>query len=86
MQRLVICSGILGGGSAIVFALAAATAILVPATHYLPVNQNAVMFRAMDVTAPGFVGQVNIGGAPGMGGTVTMDSAWPSEPAPVEAP
>lgn len=39
MRRIVICSGVLGGGTALVFALAAATATLFPHGTVVPTNQ-----------------------------------------------
>ena len=39
MRRVVICSGVLGGGSALVFALAAVTATLFPHGTIVPTNQ-----------------------------------------------
>ena len=39
MRRVVICSGVLGGGSALVFALAAATATLFPHGTIVPSSQ-----------------------------------------------
>ena len=39
MRRVVICSGVLGGGTALVFALAAATAALFPQGTIVASNQ-----------------------------------------------
>lgn len=39
MRRVVICSGVLGGGTALVFALAALTAALFPHGTIVPGNQ-----------------------------------------------
>ena len=39
MRRVVICSGVLGGGTALVFALAAVTASLFPHGTVVPTNQ-----------------------------------------------
>jgi hypothetical protein len=39
MRRIVICSGVLGGGTALVFALAALTATLFPHGTIVPTNQ-----------------------------------------------
>ena len=39
MRRIVICSGVLGGGTALVFALAAVTATLFPHGTVVPTSQ-----------------------------------------------
>ena len=39
MRRIVICSGVLGGGTALVFALAAVTASLFPHGTVVPTNR-----------------------------------------------
>jgi hypothetical protein len=39
MRRVVICSGVLGGGTALVFALAAVTASLFPHGTVVPTSQ-----------------------------------------------
>ena len=43
MRRILICTGVLGGGSALVFAAAALTAILIPPTRIVPQSQNIVL-------------------------------------------
>ena len=45
MRRILICTGVLGGGTALVFAAAALTAMLIPPTRVVPQNPN-VMFDA----------------------------------------
>jgi hypothetical protein len=43
MRRILVCSGVLGGGTALVFALAAATALLFPQGTLVPAN-SSMMF------------------------------------------
>jgi hypothetical protein len=79
MQRLLICSGVLGGGTALVFALAATVSVVLPPTRYVPANQSVMVLRGMDVTAPAIAG------------AVTLDTTWAPpppalEPVPVETP
>ena len=66
MRRILVCTGVLGGGTAIVFALAAATAMLFPQGTLVRPNFNGdlmfaqpgvnfggpVMVKAVDDTAP----------------------------------
>ena len=45
MRRILVCTGVLGGGTAIVFALAAATSVLFPQGTLVPAGWNGnVMF------------------------------------------
>ena len=45
MRRILVCTGVLGGGTALVFALAAATAVLFPPATLVPAGWNGnVMF------------------------------------------
>jgi hypothetical protein len=85
MTRALICTGVLGGGTAIVFALALAASILFPQGSLVPVSWNGGWGRPMivndlrinDVGADGWVEQV----APP---PIMVDPAIPV-PAPVEA-
>ncbi len=61
MRRILICSGVLGGGTVLVFAAAAAASLLIPAGRIVPQNPNVLMERAMParlgapvMTGPGF--------------------------------
>ena len=51
MRRILVCTGVLGGGTALVFALAAATSMLFPQGTLVPAGWNGnVMFgKAMPV-------------------------------------
>lgn len=62
MRRILVCTGVLGGGTALVFALAAATSVLFPQGTLVPAGWNGnVMFgKAMPVPMPGFGGGVMI--------------------------
>jgi hypothetical protein len=60
MRRILVCTGVLGGGTALVFALAAATAMLFPQGTVVSAGFNGnVMFGQ---TAPAFGGPVMVKG------------------------
>jgi hypothetical protein len=91
MRRILICTGVLGGGTALVFTLAAATAMLFPQGALVSGGWNGDM-RVMGVGG-GVVfggGVMTVPGAPGL--TVTNDvvvvgaNGAPIPVAPVKAP
>jgi len=45
MRRILICTGVLGGGTALVFAAAAVTAILIPPGRIVPQGQSIMIDR-----------------------------------------
>lgn len=49
MRRILICSGVLGGGTALVFGAAALTAVLIPPGRIVPQNQDIMLARPMPV-------------------------------------
>lgn len=49
MRRILICSGVLGGGTALVFGAAALTAVLIPPGRIVPQNQDIMFARPMPV-------------------------------------
>jgi len=51
MRRILICSGVLGGGTALVFAAAGMTAVLIPPTRVVPQSQNVMFDARMPVNA-----------------------------------
>ncbi|MHB8890661.1 MAG: hypothetical protein ACYC65_01295 [Candidatus Limnocylindrales bacterium] len=54
MRRKLICAGVLGGGTALVFGAAALTSALIRPSRIVPQNQNAVFQRVMPANiAPG---------------------------------
>jgi hypothetical protein len=76
MRRILICTGVLGGGTALVFAAAALTAMLIPPTRVVPQNPNVIF----DARMPAAGGQVL---------TVSGTDAGPvvvALPAPQETP
>jgi hypothetical protein len=73
MRRILICTGILGGGTALTFAAAALTATMFPDGAVLPANTN-VMFAK-----PGMVWA-------GGGGMIQIDVAQPAMPVPMPVP
>jgi hypothetical protein len=64
MRRILVCTGVLGGGTVLVFALAATTAMLFPQGTLVPAGWNGgVMFgKGMPVpqVMPAIGGQVTI--------------------------
>jgi hypothetical protein len=52
MQRILICTGVLGGGSALVFAAAAVTSLLIPPSRIVPQGQVFMTERAMPASIP----------------------------------
>jgi hypothetical protein len=76
MKRILICTGVLGGGTALVFAAAALAATLAPAGALVPGNfQQAQMFGGIRGGGPLLVGN----GGPitkviGPDGTVTLQN------------
>ena len=58
MRRILICSGVLGGGTALVFGAAALTAVLIPPGRIVPQGQQMIFER---------------GGAAKFGGPVVVD-------------
>ncbi len=66
MRRILICGGILGGGTALVFGAAALTAVLIPPGRIVPQNQDIKFARPMPVmVAPAF--PIGDGGGGGNG-------------------
>ena len=53
MRRILICSGVLGGGTAVVFGAAAVTATLIPATRIVPPSPGFLVDRVMPANAGG---------------------------------
>ena len=47
MRRILICTGTLGGGSALVFAAAAVTSVLIPPGRIVPQGQVFMTVQAM---------------------------------------
>jgi len=47
MQRILICTGVLGGGTALVFGAAAVTSLLIPPSRIVPQGQMTMIERAM---------------------------------------
>ncbi len=47
MRRILICSGVLGGGTALVFGAAALTAVLVPPSRIVPQGPDIMFGGAM---------------------------------------
>jgi hypothetical protein len=60
MRRILVCTGVLGGGTALVFALAATTAVLFPQGTLVPAgwNGNVMLGKGMPMPQPGFGGQI----------------------------
>lgn len=52
MQRILICTGVLGGGSALVFAAAAVTSVLIPPSLIVPQSQGFMTRQAMPASIP----------------------------------
>lgn len=57
MRRILICGGVLGGGTALVFVAAALTAVVIPPGRIVPQNQQMVLQQV-----GGFGGPVPIRG------------------------
>jgi hypothetical protein len=47
MRRILICTGVLGGGSALVFAAAAVTSVLIPPGRIVPQGQSIMIDQVM---------------------------------------
>jgi hypothetical protein len=47
MQRILICTGVLGGGSALVFAAAAITSVLIPPGRIVPQSPSMIFDSQM---------------------------------------
>ncbi len=77
MRRILICTGVLGGGTALVFAAAALTAMLIPPNRLVPQNPN-VMFNTRMPADVG--GQVLTGSGTGPGPDIV------AIPVPAETP
>lgn len=45
MRRILICSGVLGGGTALVFGAAALASVLIPPSRIVPQNQQMILQR-----------------------------------------
>jgi hypothetical protein len=76
MRRILICGGVLGGGTALVFGAAALTAVLIPPGRIVPQNQQMILQQV-----GGFGGPVPIRGP--LIVTTDLDVAVPApEPAP----
>jgi hypothetical protein len=58
MRRILICTGVLGGGTALVFGAAAVAAALIPPSSIVPQNPNVMFGRAMPGVMP--VGPGNV--------------------------
>jgi hypothetical protein len=56
MKRILVCTGVLGGGTALVFALAAATATLFPQGTLVASGWNSGWNLAKPMPMPGFDG------------------------------
>jgi hypothetical protein len=53
MHRILICTGVLGGGSALVFAAAAVTSLLIPPSRIVPQGPMTMIERAMPASFGG---------------------------------
>jgi hypothetical protein len=53
MRRILICTGVLGGGTALAFAAAALTAMLIPPTQVVPQSRNVVFDTVMPANVGG---------------------------------
>ena len=53
MQRILICSSVLGGGTALVFVAAAVTATLMPPTRIVPQSPRSLVDRVMPANVGG---------------------------------
>jgi len=81
MRPAVICTGVLGGGTALVFAAAALTSAILPAGQVVPQTMNAIGWGPQ----PAFGGPVRVMAQDGgqvVIGTVTVGAAPATAPAP----
>ena len=70
MRRILICTGVLGGGTALVFAAAAVTSVLIPPGRIVPQGQNIMFDRVMPASIGGPVPVFVAGQVVGDGGEV----------------
>ena len=79
MRRILICSGVLGGGTALVFGAAALTAVLIPPGRIVPQNQNIMFSRAVPL---GVDRAFPVGDGGGGGNGLILTKLPAPEPAP----
>ncbi|MEI7744482.1 MAG: hypothetical protein WCK58_12140 [Chloroflexota bacterium] len=85
MHRLLILSGVLGGGSAVVFALAALAFTLFPTGALLP-GGSGMNMMSRNLVAPGFNAAGAMPAVITTTGGATIDVAPIAVPAPVAIP
>jgi len=79
MRRILICSGVLGGGTALVFGAAALTTVLIPPGRIVPQGQQMIFERGGAVEFGGPV-VVDIGTVEDIGTMGRGDLLFPRDP------